>query len=141
MGHGHEMANHSGMSPDTPRRFPTDTRDVTWLEKPPPWQQLEKMAKPVFVGPPSIRPIWIRALGQALIHPLSALRGLVKRRSIREVLSFMAWLDTARAFEVRRVLDSDGTPVPMASALRAGRSPLRQRISPSIRALVIAQAA
>lgn len=92
-----------------------------WCALAPPWQDVRSLPAPVYVGPPSLRSMWRRVVRHASAMPLALSRALAQGMKPRDVLSFAAWLDTARFFGVKEVRAPHGEVLPFARALAALR--------------------
>jgi hypothetical protein len=89
---------------------------VAWAADPPLWDERGSFGVPVFVRT-AIAPYKRIVVARALRHPVHVLTCLVRVRSIKAVLGFLVWLDTAELFRVERVVTPAGAPSPLTRLL------------------------
>lgn len=93
------------------------TAPPAWSPHPPTWEEVRTHSSPIYVGPPTMRSMWLRVLRNAARMPGAIAHALARKMKPRDVLSFAAWLDTARFFGVREVRAPDGDILPFGRVL------------------------
>ena len=96
----------------------TNLSEVIWCRDAPPWDEISRLHHPVYAASGiRLRPAIGTALGRTLARPLVATRALFRGASVRELLAFMIWLDTAHCLGVGDVVQADGSPSPLNDAM------------------------
>lgn len=90
--------------------------EAIWTSEASSYEAVSDAAFPVFLGPPVRRNLLI-ASARCALDPRSAALAVARHTRPRDVLSFAAWIDTARVLGITKVLRADGSNSPLTGLL------------------------
>ncbi|MCU1428682.1 MAG: hypothetical protein JWL83_2682 [Actinomycetia bacterium] len=112
--------------------------EAVWCATAPTRSEVATLSRPVFLAP-GIRPKTRLAIARAGGRPVATAACLSRLIGPREVLSFMAFVDTARCFGIERLLDVEGRVSPLDRFLRKIGPPPGPTVGADIGCVLIAQ--
>lgn len=80
---------------------------VQYAVTPPAWDAVRDTAEPVFFAPIGLRPVWRTAVRELLRTPGILADARRERIDARTLGRFLVWLQTARCFRIRSLLETD----------------------------------